>query len=87
MDEKQILTGERCLDYKKIFRLNSNMKTAHLVPMEFTYAYAITTHKSQGSSWPNVLILEENFPFEKEEHIRWLYTACTRSEKKLVLVK
>ena len=87
MDEKQILTGERCLDFRKIYKLTSNWRTAHLVPMEFTYAYAITTHKSQGSSWPNVLVLEERFPFEKEEHARWLYTAVTRAEKKLVLVR
>ena len=87
MDEKQILTGERCLDYRTIYRLMANWRTQHLVPMEFTYAYAITTHKSQGSSWPNVLVMEEKFPFEKEEHARWLYTACTRAENKLVLVR
>ena len=87
MDEKQILTGERCLNYKTIYRLMSNFRTQHLVPMEFTYAYAITTHKSQGSSWPNVLVLEEKFPFEREEHARWLYTAVTRAEEKLILVR
>lgn len=87
MDEQQILTGERSIDYKTAFRLSANWKTMHLVPMEFTYAYAITTHKAQGSSWPNVLVLEERFPYDKEEHARWLYTACTRSEKKLVLVR
>ena len=87
MDERQILTGERCLDYKTIYKLSSNWRTKHLIPMEFTYAYAITTHKSQGSSWPNVLVLEENFPFNREEHARWLYTAVTRAEKKLVLVR
>lgn len=87
MDEKQILTGERCLDYKVLFRLNSNPKTMHLVPMEFTYGYAITTHKSQGSQWSNVLIIEEKFPFDKEEHARWLYTAVTRAENKVVLVR
>lgn len=87
MDENQILTGERCLDYKKLFRLNSNPRTMHLIPMEFTYGYAITCHKAQGSSWSNVLVLEERFPFEKEEHARWLYTAITRAENKLVLVR
>lgn len=37
--------------------------------------------------WPKVVVLEENFPFDKEEHVRWLYTACTRSSEKLVLVR
>ena len=87
MDEKEILTGERCLDYKAIYRLMSNRKTQHLVPMEFTYGYAITGHKSQGSEWDKVLVLEERFPFAKEEHARWLYTCCTRASERLVLVR
>lgn len=37
--------------------------------------------------WNNVVVLEENFPFDKTEHARWLYTACTRSSEKLVLVR
>lgn len=87
MDERQILTGERCLDFKKIYKLTSNWRTAHLVPMEFTYGYAITVHKSQGSEWDNVCVLEESFPFDREEHARWLYTAITRASNKLVLVR
>ena len=87
MDEKEILTGERCLNYKAIYRLMSNRRTQHLIPMEFTYGYAITGHKSQGSEWDKVLVLEERFPFEKEEHARWLYTCCTRASEKLVLVR
>lgn len=87
MDEKQILTGERCLDYRAIYKLKSNRRTQHLVPMEFTYGYAITGHKSQGSEWDKVLVLEERFPFEKEEHARWLYTCVTRASEKLVLVR
>lgn len=34
-----------------------------------------------------VLVLEEKFPFEKEEHARWLYTCITRASKKLILVR
>ncbi len=40
-----------------------------------------------GSEWDKVLVIEEKFPFDKEEHKRWLYTACTRAAKKLVLVR
>lgn len=87
MDEKQILTGERCLDYRAIYRLMSNRRTQHLIPMEFTYGYAITGHKSQGSEWDKVLVLEERFPFEREEHARWLYTCCTRASSRLVLIR
>ena len=87
MDKKLILTGEKSLDWKTIWKLNSNPKTSMLVPLEFTYAYAITGHKAQGSEWPNVLVIEEKIPFDKTEHARWLYTCATRAEEKLVLVK
>ena len=56
-------------------------------PLFFAYGYAITTHKAQGSEWPRVLVFEESFPFEKEEHKRWLYTATTRASEKLVIIK
>lgn len=87
MDTKMILTGEKCVDWKTAYRLNTNIRTRKLLPLEFTYAYAITCHKSQGSEWDKVLVLEERFPFDKTEHARWLYTACTRAADKLVLVR
>jgi exodeoxyribonuclease-5 len=87
MDTKEILTGERCLDNKTIYRLTRSKKYAHLVPYEFTYGYAITCHKAQGSEWNKVLVIEEGFPYDKEEHARWLYTAATRAIDKLVIVR
>jgi exodeoxyribonuclease-5 len=56
-------------------------------PYDFAYAYAITCHKAQGSEWNKVLIFEEGFPFETEEHKRWLYTAVTRAAEKVVIVR
>lgn len=87
MDNKMILTGEKCVDYKTAFQLSKKYKESNPVPKEFAYAYAITCHKAQGSEWDKVLVLEERFPFEEEEHARWLYTACTRAVDKLVLVR
>ena len=87
MDSKEILTGERCLDNKTIYRLMRSKKYSYLVPYEFTYGYAITCHKAQGSQFNKVLVIEESFPFNKEEHAKWLYTACTRSVEKLVLIR
>lgn len=55
-------------------------------PNEFVYANVITCHKSQGSQWSKVTVIEEQFPYVKEEHARWLYTACTRPSEKLTLV-
>ena len=88
MDRQMIITGEKCCDWRLSYKLGKlRPKYGEIVPKEFTYAYAITTHKSQGSEWPKVVVLEEKFPFNKVEHARWLYTACTRSSEKLVLVR
>ena len=88
MDRQMIITGEKCCGWQLSYKLGKlRPKYGDIVPKEFTYAYAITTHKSQGSEWPKVVVLEEKFPFDKVEHARWLYTACTRSSQKLVLVR
>lgn len=53
---------------------------------EFDYGYAITAHKSQGSQWNNVLILDESWCF-REDARRWLYTAITRAQNKVLVYK
>lgn len=88
MDQKMILTGNKCCDWKLSYRLGKlRPKYGDIVPKEFAYAYAVTGHKAQGSEWSNVVVLEENFPFDKDEHIKWLYTCCTRASEKLVLIR
>lgn len=87
MDKNMILTGEKTLDWKTEYAISQNKANRHLLPYEFTYGYAITTHRAQGSEWDKVVVIEEKFPFSKEEHARWLYTAVTRAADKLVLVR
>lgn len=88
MDKQMFLTGEFSLEWRESYALNKKKeRIGDLVPKEFTYAYAITTHKAQGSEWPKVLVMEESFPFVKIEHARWLYTACTRASERLVLAR
>lgn len=87
MDRQEIMTGERFADSRTIYKLSKNRAAKGMIPLEFTYGYAITTHKAQGSQWDKVLVIEENFPFAKDEHKRWLYTAVTRAVDKLVLVR
>lgn len=53
-------------------------------PKYFDWGYAITTHKSQGSQYQKVLVYEE--VLNRSNHKRWLYTAVTRAEDKLILV-
>lgn len=88
MDKHMIETGEKCIDSRTNYALGKlKPRIGDIVPQEFGFGYAITCHKAQGSQWEKVLVIEENFPFDKTEHARWLYTACTRPEEKLVLVR
>lgn len=87
MDKKMILKGEPTLNFKESYKLSSNKKFMTKIPLSFTYGYAITGWKSQGSEWDNVLVIEEKFPFDKEEHKKFLYTCATRAAKKLVIIK
>jgi ATP-dependent exoDNAse (exonuclease V) alpha subunit len=87
LDKKSIVEGEYGVDWKTYSKMKSSKVMQNLVPLEFTYGYAITCHKSQGSEWDKVLIYEEKFPFVKEEHKKWLYTAVTRGAQKVVLVR
>lgn len=88
MDKGMITTGEFSLDWRETYALGQlKNKIGDIVPREFTFGYAITCHKAQGSEWNKVLVIEETFPFDKKEHARWLYTACTRAAEKLVLVR
>ena len=88
VDKKMVMTGEKCCGWKTSYQLGRLKKRyGEIIPKEFAYAYAVTTHKSQGSEWNKVLVLEEKFPFSKEEHARWLYTAATRASDKLVLIR
>ena len=70
MDKKMILEGESSLTFKEQYKISQNRLTKSMVPYQFTYGYAITVHKSQGSSWPKVLVIEERFPFDQIEHAR-----------------
>lgn len=87
MDKRLILEGVNSLDWKTAYKLQKSPKTMHLVPYEFTYGYAITCHKAQGSEYPKLLMYEEGFPYVKEEHARWLYTAMTRGVEQVVWLR
>lgn len=53
----------------------------------FDFGYALTVHKAQGSQAEKVLLFEErNRHMNDDDWRRWLYTAVTRAEEKLVIV-
>lgn len=87
MDYKSIAEGEKALNSKQEYLFAKNKKLPDEPPFEMAYGYAITVWKAQGSEWDKVLLFEESFPFDKEEHQRYLYTGITRAAKKIVIVK
>jgi len=52
---------------------------------EFTYGYALTVHKAQGSQWDSVVLFDESFAF-REHRDRWLYTGLTRAAEEITVV-
>ena len=52
---------------------------------EFTFGYALTVHKSQGSQWDDVVLFDESFAF-REHRARWLYTGLTRAAEAITVV-
>lgn len=87
LDTHMILTGEKCVDPKLAYRIYKDEKYGIELPLEFTYGYAVTCWKAQGSEWDKVLVFEEGHPFKSDEHRSYLYTAATRAAEKLVLIK
>jgi exodeoxyribonuclease-5 len=53
------------------------------------YNYAITAHKSQGSTYNNVILLEEDLNFNRKvvERNRIKYTAYTRAKHRLFILR
>ena len=85
IDKSMFVSEVPFVDNKTKYKImHSRFKDS--IPNEFTYGYCITAHKAQGSQWNKVLVYEEGFPFVKDEHKRWLYTACTRAIDKLVIL-
>lgn len=85
----------RCpkLPFDKYYIGDNSIDTEELdmftIPREYTintFAYACSVHKSQGSQWENVLIIDD-YKGRKDQYSNWIYTALTRASKSVVLAK
>ena len=54
----------------------------------WTFAYALTCHKAQGSEAEDVIVVLESFHprMSLEDRARWLYTAVTRAKSSLTII-
>lgn len=52
----------------------------------FDFGYALTTHKAQGSQWPNVFVFDESHVFRGNKK-KWLYTAITRASDRVTICR
>lgn len=81
IEDNPQITNRR--DLWKLIREDEYYNALHV-----KFSYAITCHKAQGGAWEEIYIDQG---YITEEHInanyyQWLYTAFTRSKKKLYLV-
>ena len=91
-EEYKKLNDEVAKDYVDIpqqAQRNKEIKqNPYLNALQVKFAYAITCHKSQGGQWENVFVEQGYFTSDmlSKEYFRWLYTALTRTTKKLHLI-
>lgn len=52
---------------------------------EFTFGWALTCHKCQGSQFDDVLVFDESSVF-REDARKWAYTAVTRAAERITVV-
>jgi ATP-dependent exoDNAse (exonuclease V) alpha subunit len=71
-------------DAKKGGNIQEARKNPYLNALEVKYAYALTTHKSQGGQWDSVFIRMPRI--QDTAMMRWAYTAITRAKTELFLV-
>ena len=82
IEEDHLDISEKNIRFKKI------KKSPYLNALQIKFAYAVTCHKSQGGQWENVFVEQGYFNSNTidNDYLKWLYTAITRSTKKLYLI-
>lgn len=91
--------GKEYITVKELMQLKSYLTIAEKKMMRgkvgkkklyfdsFDFGYCLTVHKAQGSEWGNVLLFEEISGYWDDDYKRkWLYTAITRSNDRLLII-
>lgn len=92
IDAQALKAGAKGADFEprtvaQIKRDEALIKTLGLV--RATWGFSITTHKSQGSQWPSVVLVDDGWGLRQDidlmDRSRWLYTAITRAAERLII--
>ena len=92
MDEKEFITVKELMKIKSYVTIAEKKKMRKIGKKKvyfdpFDFGYCLTVHKAQGSEWGNVLVFDEACGFwDREYKNKWLYTAITRSNDKLMII-
>ena len=90
--------GKEFITVRELMKLKSKLTIAERKVMRkigkkklyfdsFDFGYCLTVHKAQGSEWGNVMLFEENCGYWDEDYrSKWLYTAVTRSNDRLLII-
>jgi len=85
MPNNKIYDQDRANKFKYI--KNRKKYSEEPPPDMFDFGYCISTHKSQGSEWDNVVLFDQRSSyFSDEYYAKWLYTSLTRARKKLFMI-
>lgn len=80
-ESKKSYYNRLCNEYEKRHRALGDFMIN-----QFEYGYVCSCHKAQGSEWDTVVVIDEHKAFGADAN-KWLYTACTRAKKKLIIIK
>jgi len=91
-DESKALYIDFCTRHPNLKRKSTAFKDElrsdpYFNALRVKFGYAITCHKAQGSEWNHVFVKCKTHQNQLSEgYFRWLYTAITRTTKKLYLL-
>ena len=72
--------------YKKMEAYEDKLMNIPPFQVVLDFGYVLTVHKSQGSAWPNVLIIDE-YGGAKDDYKKWLYTGITRATESVTIAR
>ena len=72
--------------YKNMEPYEDRMQYIPNYQVVLDFGYCLTVHKSQGSAWANVLIIDE-YGGPKADYKKWLYTGITRTTTSITIAR